>query len=277
MASVAVPVPGKHEGLRAIAWLARTGFLVKGVLYLVIGALALQVAAHEGGRFTGTGGALAAALRQPFGEALLLVAAIGLFGYAAWRIIQGVADPERYGTDWKGLGMRIGFVGRGAMHAALGWHALRLYQGLRGSTGGAERAVAREALQWPFGEWLLVLTGLGVIAFAIQQVWSAFQGRLEQNLDLGELRREAGAWAVAVSRFGVAARALVLALLGWGAIAAGWFRDASEVNTTASSLRTLGSQPGDIGQVLLGLAAVGFIAYGVYQFIHARYLRIRLE
>ena len=60
-------------------------------------------------------------------------------------------------------------------------------------------------------------------------------------------------------------------------VIAGWSRDASEVSTTASSLRVLGSQPGDLGRVLLGLTAAGFIAYGVYQFIHARYLRIRLE
>ena len=263
-------------GSRALELLARTGFLVKGLLYLVVGTLALRVATHAGGRVTGTQGALMSVLGQPFGRALLLVAAIGLFGYATWRIIQGVADPERWGTAWKGIGMRTGFVARGVLHAALGLQAWRLYRGLGGATTSAERRVAGEALDWPFGEWLLVLAGLGVIGFAVQQIYAAFQGRLEQNLDLAELRREAGTWAVGVSRFGVAARAVVLALLGWGAMAAGWFQDASEVNTTASSLRALGSQPGELGQWLLGMVAAGFIAYGFYQIVHARYLRIRI-
>jgi hypothetical protein len=267
---------GTMTGSRALELLARTGFVVKGLLYLVVGTLALRVAAHAGGRFTGTRGALVTVLDQPFGRALLLAAAVGLVGYATWRIIQGVADPDGYGRGWTGIGMRIGFVGRGVVHAALGIQAWRLYRGLRGASTGTERAVAAEALDWPFGEWLLVLAGLSVIGFAVHQVYLAFQGRLEKNLDLGELRREAGTWAVGVSRFGVAARAVVLILLGWGAAAAGWFQDAAEMNSTASSLRALGAQPGGLGRFLLGFTAAGFIAYGIYQFVHARYLRIRL-
>ena len=83
------------NGLGAITWLARVGFLVKGVLYMVIGTLALQVAANAGGRVTGTRGALTTVLGQPFGRTLLLVAAIGLLGYAAWRVLQGLFDPGR--------------------------------------------------------------------------------------------------------------------------------------------------------------------------------------
>ena len=62
-----------------------------------------------------------------------------------------------------------------------------------------------------------------------------------------------------------------------GVVAAGWLRDVSEVDSTASSMRSLGAQPGTLGQWLLGLAAAGFIAYGFYQIVHARYLRIRLD
>jgi hypothetical protein len=265
------------KGLGTLEPLARTGFLVKGVLYLVMGTLAIQVAAREGGRVTGTRGALLTVLAQPFGRMLLLAAAIGLFGYAAWRIIQGVLDPERHGRGWKGAGLRIGFVARGVMHAALGWQALRLYRGLGASGGAAERRVARELLEWPLGDWVLALAGIGLIGFAVQQIHAAYAGRLERGLDLGELRREAGAWAVHVSRFGVAARALVFIVLGWSAVVAGRSHDASAVSTTATSLRTLGSQPGEIGRGLLALAAAGFIAYGFYQIVHARYLRIRLD
>ena len=67
-------------GFGAIGWLARMGFLVKGALYMVIGTLALQVAAKAGGRVTGTRGTLTTVLGQPFGRTLLLVAAMGLLG-----------------------------------------------------------------------------------------------------------------------------------------------------------------------------------------------------
>ena len=262
-------------GFGALEWLARAGFLVKGVLYVVIGALALQVAARAGGRVTGMRGAFTTVLGQPFGRTLLLVAAIGLLGYAAWRVLQGLFDPDRLGHDWRGLAMRASFVARGVVHATLGRQALRLYGGLSGPSGTSEREVATEAFRWPLGDWLVVLAGLGLIGFAVQQIYAAITCRLERNLDVDAMRREAGEWAVGLSRFGVAARAVVFALLGWAVVVAGWLRDPSEVGTTASSLRTIAAQPAGLGRWLLGVTAAGLVAYGFYEIIHARYLHIR--
>jgi hypothetical protein len=259
----------------AIEWLARVGFLVKGALYLVIGVLALQVVARAGGRVTGTRGALTTILAQPYGRTLLLVAAMGLFGYAAWRVLQGVFDSDRIGHDVRGLGVRVSFVARGIIHAAVGWQAFRLYRGLSGAAGTSERKVAAEALQWPLGDWLVVLAGLGLIAFAAQQIYAAITCRLERNLNVDRMRREAGAWTLGLCRFGVAARAVVFALLGWTIAVAGWSQNPSEVGTTASSLVTLAEQPGALGRWLLGVTAAGFVAYGFYEIIHARYLYIR--
>jgi hypothetical protein len=167
-------------------------------------------AAKAGGRVTGTRGSLTTVLGQPFGATLLLVAAIGLLGYAAWRILQGLFDPDRHGHDWRGLTIRATFVVRGLVHAALGWQAFHLYRGLSGSSGTSEREVATEAFQWPLGDWLVVLAGLGLIGLAGQQVYAAITCRLERNLDVEQMRREAGEWVVGLSRFGVAARALSL-------------------------------------------------------------------
>jgi Domain of Unknown Function (DUF1206) len=263
------------NGFGVIEWLARAGFLVKGVLYMVIGALSLQVAARAGGRVTGTTGALTTVLGQPFGHTLLLVAAMGLIGYATWRVLQGLFDPDRLGHDWRGVSTRASFVALGVVHAALGWQAFRLYRGLSASSGTTEREVAAEAFRWPLGDWLVVLAGFGIIGFAAQQVYAAITCRLERNLDVKEMRREAGEWAVGLSRFGVAARAVVFALLGWAIVVAGWSRDPSEVGTTSSSFRTLADQLGVLGRWLLGVAAAGFVAYGFYEIIHARYLHIR--
>ena len=268
---------GFMTGFGALELIARAGFLVKGMVYMVVGALALQVAAQLGGRVTGTRGAFTTVLAQPFGRTLLLVAAVGLLGYAAWRLLQGVFDPDRLGHGWRGLALRVSFVALGVVHAALGLQAFRVYRGLSAASGISERAVATEAFAWPLGDWLVVLAGLGLIGFAVQQIYAAITCRLERDLDVAQMRREAGEWAVGLSRFGVAARAIVFALLGWGIIVAGWFRDASEVGTTASSLRILAAQPGGVGRWLLGVTAAGFVAYGFYQIIHARYLRIRIK
>jgi hypothetical protein len=163
-------------GFGALALLARAGFLVKGMLYVVVGVLALQVAANLGGRVTGTRGAFTTVLAQPFGRILLLVAAGGLLGYAAWRLLQGLFDPDRLGHDWRGLALRGSFVARGVVHAALGLQAVRLYRGLSASSG-SEREVAAEAFEWPLGDWLVLLAGVGLIGFAVQQVYAGRAAR----------------------------------------------------------------------------------------------------
>jgi hypothetical protein len=78
------------------------------------------------------------------------------------------------------------------LHAVLGWQAFRLYRGLSAASGTSEREVATEAFRWPLGDWLVVLAGLGLIGFAVQQVYAAITCRLERNLDVEEMRREAG-------------------------------------------------------------------------------------
>lgn len=77
---------------------------------------------------TGTRGAFTTVLAQPFGGTLLLVAAVGLLGYAAWRLLQGVFDPDRLGHGWRGLALRVSFVALGVVHAALGLQAFGVYR-----------------------------------------------------------------------------------------------------------------------------------------------------
>src|SRR5688572_566451 len=190
-------------------------------------------------------------------------------------MLQGLFDPDRLGHTWLAVLTRVTLVVRGIVHGALGLQALSMYRGLGARSCPNERQLAADAFQWPFGDWVVVLAGLALIAFAVSQVFAAISGRLERNLDVQELRREAGEWAVRVSQFGVAARAVVFALLGWTIVAAGWSRNPSDVGNTASSLRTLAEQPGALGRWLLGVTAAGFVAYGFYEMIHARYLHIR--
>ena len=82
-------------------------------------------------------------------------------------------------------------------------------------------------------------------------------------------------WLARVGFFVKGVLYMVIGALAWAIVVAGWFRDPSEVGTTASSFRTLAAQPGGLGRWLLGVTAAGFVAYGFYEIIHARYLHIR--
>jgi hypothetical protein len=258
--------------------LARVGYGAKAVLYATVGALAARVALGAGGRTTDTRGALRAVLEAPFGRAMLVVIALGLAGYALWRLVAAVADPEGRGTDAKGLAMRASYAARGVIHAGIALTALRLAAGDGDAAGGggaggsarAEHWTAR-ALDAPAGEWIVALAGAAFVGYGLYQLYRAWAAKLSRQLDLGRLTTETGRWTIAVSRFGIAARGVVFCLIGALAVLAATRHDPAQAGGIGDSLSTLAA----FGRWPLAVVAVGLIAYGVYELINARYRRIR--
>ncbi len=265
---------------RAAPWIERTarlGFAAKALLYVVIGILALQAARGAGGRTTGSSGALVELLDKPFGRILLVLMGLGLMGYATWRVVEGFVDAERKGSSPKGLALRVSSVARGLFHAALAVQAVRIASAdaRGGSDGAAERTWTARALDAPFGKWLVALIGISVVGYGLYQLYIAYRARLDKQLDVGSLRREAGTWAIRISRFGIGARGVVFAMVGFLVIKAGLDADASKAGGVGDALRALGD--GLYGRWILGCVAAGLVAYGAYEVIEARYRRILTE
>ncbi|MEO5815415.1 MAG: DUF1206 domain-containing protein [Gemmatimonadaceae bacterium] len=254
--------------------LARAGFAAKALLYAIIGVLAFQAALGSGGKTTGTKGALREVLDKPFGSIALLIIAVGLLGYAAWRIVEGFADPERKGSDAKGLALRGSFVVRGIAHAILAVQAIRLASSHGGGVqdGAAAKEATSRAMTIPHGEWLVILLGATVACFGLYQLYRGARSKLSKQLDFGRLRTEAGPWAIVVSRFGIAARGVVFAMIGVLLIKAGWHGKASESGGVGDALAALGD--GASGQIVLAIVAAGLVAYGAYEAVQARYRHI---
>ena len=256
-----------------IEWLARVGYAANAVLYTVVGVLALQSALGSGGKTTGSRGALTALVRQNFGALILVVIAAGLFGYAAWRIIEAILDPERRGTTAKGLAVRASFAVRGIVHAALGLQAVRLATGGGRGGGQAVETWTGRLLDAPFGRWLVVGAGLAVAGYGIYQLYRAWAAKLSRQLDLASLSREAGSWVLNVCRCGIAARGVVFGICGWYLVRAGFAHDATAAADTGEALGAIAHRP--FGGVLLAVVAVGLIAYAAYEVVQARYRVIR--
>src|SRR5918994_2445620 len=122
-----------------VARLARVGYAAKGVLYITIGVVAAQAAFGPGGGITDTHGALTAVHQLTFGGLLLFVIAAGLMGYAVWRVVEAIVDPDGRGHGAKGLALRTSFAARGLLHGTIGVAAFRMAQGDL-SAGGGEGA-----------------------------------------------------------------------------------------------------------------------------------------
>src|SRR3954454_21717874 len=80
-------------------WLSRAGFVARGAVYAVIGILALKVAAGQGGKLESQKGALRTVAKQPFGKVLLVLVAVGLGGYALWRLARAAVGRGPEETD----------------------------------------------------------------------------------------------------------------------------------------------------------------------------------
>ena len=106
--------------------LARLGFLARGLVYVLIGVLAIRVAFGLGRRYADAGGVLRVLLAEPFGRVLLVVVAAGLLGFAAWQAAAAVFDLERQGARFSGWLARVGYAVSAFVHLALGVDALRL-------------------------------------------------------------------------------------------------------------------------------------------------------
>jgi len=252
--------------------LARFGYAARGVVYAFIGVLAVQAAFFGSGETTGPRGAIQAIAQQS--RLLLVLIAIGLFGYALWRFVQGILDPENKGRDAKGLIQRGAMVASGVVYAGLALLAFRLMMsrgGGAGSAGGNESATAK-LLSLPFGRVLVILAGLGVIASALQQLYSAFTRKFQRSLKTAEMSPEEQRLAVRTGQLGLASRGVAFLITGWFLIQAALRYDPSRARGLGGALETLARQPA--GPWLLGIVALGLVAYGAYSFLQARYRRI---
>jgi hypothetical protein len=263
-----------HAG-NAAPWverLARIGYAAKAVLYITVGLLAAQAGLGRGGRTVDTQGALRVVHHATFGRVALIVVAAGLLGYAIWRIVEGLVDPDRRGTDAKGLALRATFVGRGVLYGALGITALRLAARERPGPHYDQTPHWTEvALELPAGDLLVWLAALAIGGYGFYQLYRAYASKLSRQLTLGELGTTMH-WVVGVSRFGIAARGVVFCLIGFLMARAAARHDAAQAGGLRKSMGLLAG----IGRWPFVVVALGLVAYGVYELVNARYRRIRV-
>ena len=250
--------------------LARLGYASIGIVYMIAGALAAAAGlGRAGGDTGGHEKALAMILRQPFGRVALAVIALGLTGYVLWRVLSAFTDSENRGSDAKGIAVRIGSFGRGLIYGAITIGVVRLMT--RGGGGSGSEAQAKHwtaaIMDKPFGRWIVLLGGLGVIVYGAYQLYAAWDAKLSKRLRLGQIDDRVRRKVVAVSRFGLGARGIVFFVIGGSLVLAAVKHDPQAAHGTPGALAAL-------PQPVLVLVGVGLIAYGVYALVNARYRSI---
>ena len=260
---------------RWIVNLARLGYASKGVIYGTAGLLTAQAGLHRGGTTADRSDAIRFIAGQPFGRAMLAVIAIGIAGYVLWRVVSGVTDADRHGSDWKGLAVRAASVIRGGFYAVFAYTLIRLllHHGGGGKDSDAtSRHWTSRALDQPFGRWLVMAAGLSLIGYGVYQCYRAAGTTLGKQLNLASATMRTRSILLAISRFGAGARGVVFGVIGASLIRASLHRNSSDAKGLSGALRQLAALP--MGSWILTVAGLGLASYGAYALISARYRRI---
>ena len=253
--------------------LTRLGYGVRGAIYIVMGILAVQVALGKGGALASPQGAIAAIGKQPAGMILLWVVLIGILAYSVWGLVRAIWDPLNKGSDTKGILTRIGYLASAVGYAFLAYTTYGLIMGTSQSTSGSPAKILSSIMAMPMGRWAIALVGLIVVVVGLYQIMLGIKAGFEKQFQTYDLTPKEAKLATDVGRFGTAARGVVFALVGGLIFLAAYNSNPSQPVGMDAALATLLHQP--YGIWLLGIIAVGLVAFGFYSLLGAIWFRFK--
>lgn len=250
-------------------WLGRAGLVGRGVLYLLVGWLAVRLAFGDRTAHADQKGALAALAHQPFGRWLVIGLGVLFLAYAAYRFTLAVLDPED-----DGIAKRLFVATRGIVYLALAWGAFGLAMGRNKtqSSGEQQRDWTLKVLNWPAGRWIVAAIGVGVIGVGLYQGWQVASGKFADDLKKHEIKDEVQHGILVAGTAGCIARMIAFGLAGAFLVHVGWaFDPASPIGLDQSLAKLRDASWGPIALVVVG---AGLAAYGLFTLARARYERI---
>jgi hypothetical protein len=268
----------RHHARRAATspWvdrLARFGLAARGLVYLVIGWIAVQIAFGGSGHQADRQGAIRTLASNGFGKVLVALAGVGFAGYALWRLVEtftGHQDENRA----KKAGNRIAALFRAGLY---GWFAVSTFLFLGGASSGpggsdnTSRTWSARLMGQPMGRWLVIALGVGFVIGGAALAWRGLTTKFDEKLKLGEMSAGMRRVVETVGLAGNVARGIVFGIIGVFFIIAAASYDPQKARGLDGSLRTLAG--GGWGKAVLVAVAAGLAAFGLYSFAEARYRR----
>jgi Domain of Unknown Function (DUF1206) len=252
--------------------LARWGIVSKGSLYLIVGLIAAHVSVGGGERLQDRGGALSEVADHWLGSLLVAALAVGLGGYAAWRLVEGILGRPLEGGEKAPWYKRGGYFARAAWYLGLLAVAVSVLVGADESGGGEEERFTARVLELPAGRLLVAAVGLAILGAGVFNLWRGVTRKFCDSLKLRKMNDFEQPTFTALGVVGHLARGLVFGLIGFFLVRAAWQYDPEEAVGLDGALAEVLRQ--DYGDTLLGIVAAGLIAFGLYCYAEARYREV---
>lgn len=244
----------------ALETLARVGYAVNGVLHIMIGVIALQLAWASAASSADQTGALGALADNTFGRITLWVAVIGWLGLAIWQITDAISGSFETSE-------RLKSAAKAVLYLALSWTAFDFAKGSKSSGKQQTTDFTASLMSKPFGVWLVALVGLAIIGVGVYHVVKGWKQTF-----LRDLETHPGEFIIKAGRVGYIAKGIALGIVGGLFVLAAVRHDPKEARGLDGALRNLLGAPA--GQLLLTLVAVGLIAFGIYCFGRSRHAEV---
>jgi len=254
---------------RPAQWLARLGLTARGVLYILIGVVAILVAIGQGSHEADQSGALQLLASQPYGLVALWLLFVGFAGYALWRLSEAVFGVTGEGN---GAGPRLKSLVRAVLYAIFSVLTVKVITGQQASQASQQKDLTATVMHHTGGRWLVGIVGLAIVIAGLVLVLEGIRRKFMKYLRTGEMSPQTRRAVERLGMIGTTARGLVFALAGVLVIDAAVEFKPSKAGGVDKALLTLRDQP--FGEFLLILAAAGLIAFGVYGLAEARWRRV---
>lgn len=248
------------------------GHFSAAIFYVTMGLLAGLVALGLRGE-PPDGRVVVRALRDlPFGPVLLITLSLGALSLVIWRLLQAFWDIEAKGRSFIGICQRARFLFSAAFYLTIPFGVARLMMGFHIPSGEqmAERA-ASAVIGFPFG-WSIVLgTGMGFLVAGGYYLYRTWRGNFERVFRCEQMSERQRKFCFGLGRFGCGSRGVILLVIGYYLMLAGWNVDPRQVEGQAGALQIIASQP--LGPIMLGIVSLGLVALGLYSFAELCYGR----
>lgn len=257
---------------------ARAGLAARGVIYLLVGVLALRIAFGDGRRQADRGGALAELAERPLGSVLLWALGIGLAGMALWRLSEALFGAV--GPDGRKPKKRLASAARCVFYVCVAYSVLAFAANPGGGAGGGgggasdrqSRDVTARVLEVPAGQWAVGAAGAAIVVAGVVIAVQALRRSYHRKLKPGELAPWARRLVDVTGVGGGVARGLVFAAAGAFAVRAAVDYRPQEAKGLDDTLRSFADTP--LGPWLLACVAAGLVLFGVFSFALARWRRV---
>lgn len=252
------------------------GYAAKGLIYFLIGILAIEAAILPERKAAGTYNALKHLSGQPLGSIILCLLAVSLVGYVLRRLIQAIVYPGHdSGFSFVSLLQRTGYILSSLSYAGIAYSALSIVFKLGKYNDHIQEWVEQLFDRVIAGQSIVFVVGIGVTGVGIGYLYGAYTGSYVSQFASSNIDSRLEYCARLMGKIGIAARGVAFVVTGSCLILASLVSDSDLAGGLQNAFQVIAAQP--LGWLWLGLIGGGFVAYGLYMLVAARYRRYAIR